>query len=42
VRYCEDLPLDVFERRQRFWCDSHSVLALAESAPTAMALMDAT
>lgn len=41
VRHCEDLSLDVFERRQRFLCESHSILALAEFAPTVMALMDA-
>ena len=40
IRHCEDLPLSVFERRQKFLCERHDILSMAEWAPTAMDLME--
>jgi hypothetical protein len=39
IRHCEDLPLAVFERRQKFLCERHDILSMAEWAPTVMDLM---
>lgn len=39
VRHCEDLPLSVFERRQKFLCERHDILSLAEWSPTVLDLM---
>jgi hypothetical protein len=40
IRHCEDLPLKAFEDRQRFLCEPHSILSLAEFAPTIKDMMD--
>lgn len=39
IRHCEDLPLSVFERRQKFLCERHDILSLAEWAPSVMDIM---
>ena len=39
-RHCEDLPIKVFEDRQRFLCEPHHILSLAEFAPTIKDMMD--
>ena len=41
TRHCEDLPLTVFEQRQKFLCEKYHILSLAEFAPTIQSMMDA-
>jgi len=39
-RHCEDLPMRVFEGRQRFLTEQHDIVLMAELAPTIMQIME--
>jgi len=39
TRHCEDLPMRVFETRQRFLTQKHDIILMAELAPTIMQIM---
>jgi len=40
TRHCEDLPMRVFETRQRFLTEKHDIVLMAELAPSIMQIME--